>query len=138
MPHKFNADRRDKIPKQKHRVTNWSEYNEGLRGRGDLTVWICDDALDLWTAPRRTTPGGQPHYSDVAIELCLTLGLVFKQPLRQTQGLMGSIAKLLGVEIAVPDFSTLSRRSNGLTLLSMPRDKSRAPIHLVVDSTAPG
>jgi hypothetical protein len=54
MPHKFNADRRDKIPKQKQRVTNWSEYNEGLRQRGDLTVWISDDALDLWAAPRRT------------------------------------------------------------------------------------
>jgi hypothetical protein len=26
MPHKFNADRRDKIPKQKHRVINWAEY----------------------------------------------------------------------------------------------------------------
>jgi hypothetical protein len=60
MPPKSNADRHDKIPKQKHRVTNWSEYNEGLRLRGDLTVWFCDDALDLWTAPRRTTPGGQP------------------------------------------------------------------------------
>ena len=40
MPHKFNADRRDKIRKQRHRVTNWAEYNEGLRRRGDLTVWI--------------------------------------------------------------------------------------------------
>ena len=78
MPHKFNADRRDKIPKQKQRVTNWSEYNEGLRRRGDLTVWISDDALELWAAPRRTTPDGQPYYSDLAIELCLTLGMVFK------------------------------------------------------------
>ena len=34
MPHKFNADHRDKIPKQKHRVTSWSAYNEGLRQRG--------------------------------------------------------------------------------------------------------
>jgi hypothetical protein len=135
MPHKFNADRRDKIPKQKHRVTNWSEYNEGLRRRGDLTVWIGDDALELWTAPRRTTPGGQPQYSDLAIELCLTLGLVFKQPLRQTQGLMRSIATLLGVEIAVPDFSTLSRRSSGLILRPNPRTDNRASIQLVVDST---
>lgn len=69
MPHNFNADRRNKIPKQKHRVTNWSEYNESLRRRGDLTVWISEAAL----------------------------GLVFKQPLRQTQGLMRSIAGLLGV-----------------------------------------
>ena len=135
MPHKFNADRRDNIPKQKHRVTNWSEYNEGLRQRGDLTVWISEDALGLWSAPRRTTRGGQPHYSDLAIEMCLTLGLVFKQPLRQTQGLMRSIARLLGVEIAVPDFSTLSRRGNGLTLRPKPKSKCDKPIQLVVDST---
>ena len=76
MPHKFNTDRRDKIPKQKHHVTNWAEYNEGLRWRGDLTVWISEDAVGLWSAPRRTTRGGQPHYSNLAIELCLTLGMV--------------------------------------------------------------
>jgi len=135
MPHKFNASRHDKIPKQRHRVTNWAEYNEGLRRRGDLTVWISEDALALWPAPRRTTRGGQPHYSDLAIELCLTLGLVFKQPRRQTQGLIRSIARLLRVEIAVPDFSTLSRRGNGLTLRPKPKSKYNKPIKLVVDST---
>ena len=135
MPHKFNADRRDKIPKQKQRVTNWAEYNEGLRRRGDLTVWISEDAIGLWSAARRMTRGGQRSYSNLAIELCLTLGMVFKQPLRQTQGLMRSIARLLGAEIAVPDFSTLSRRSNGLILQSASRENSRATIHLAVDST---
>ena len=44
MPHKFNADRRDKIAKQKFQVTNWPAYNESLRQRGDLTVWVSDDA----------------------------------------------------------------------------------------------
>jgi hypothetical protein len=135
MPHKFNAARRGKIRKQRHRVTNWPEYNEGLRRRGDLTVWISEDVLSQWLAPRRTTRGGQRRYSDLAIELCLTLGLVFKQPLRQTQGLMRSIARLLGVEIAVPDFSTLSRRGNGLTLRTKPTSKSDKPVQLVVDST---
>jgi len=135
MPHKFNADRRAKIPKQKHRVTNWAEYNESLRCRGDLTVWISDDALALWAAPRRTTRGGQPLYSDLAIELCLTLGMVFKQPLRQTQGLMRSIARLLEVEFVVPDFSTLSRRGSGLILQARSRPNTQAAIHLAVDST---
>jgi hypothetical protein len=135
MPHRFNANRRAKIPKQKHRVTNWAEYNEGLRRRGDLTVWISDEALGMWSAARRTTRGGQPRYSDLAIELCLTLGMVFKQPLRQTQGFMRSIAGILGVEIAVPDFSTLSRRGNGVILQTSPRADKQAAIHLVVDST---
>ena len=135
MPHKFNADRRDKIAKQKHRVTNWSEYNEGLRQRGDLTVWISEDALGLWSAPRRTTRGGQPHYSDLAIELCLTLGMVFHQPLRQTQGLMRSIAKLFGIVIEVPDFSTLSRRGNGLALQTKP--KAQVKLGFIWLSTVP-
>ena len=135
MPHKFNAARRDKIPKQKHRVTNWPEYNESMRRRGSLTVWIDEGDLSLWSAPRRKTRGGQRRYSDLAIELCLTLGIVYRQPLRQTQGMMRSIAKLLKIDIAVPDFSTLSRRGNGLTVQARPRTNNRAPMHLVVDST---
>ena len=135
MPHKFHADHRGKIPKQKHRVTNWAKYNESLRRRGDLTFWISEDALGLWTASRRTTRGGQPRYSDLAIELCLTLGMVFKQPLRQTQGLMRSITELLGINIAVPDFSTLSRRGCGLIFQTKQRTDSQAAIHLTIDST---
>ncbi|KPU83857.1 transposase, partial [Marinosulfonomonas sp. PRT-SC04] len=135
MPHKFNADHRDKIPKKKYRVTNWTAYNEGLRQRGDLTVWISEDALDLWSPPRRTTRGGQRRYSDLAIELCLTLGLVFNQPLRQTQGLMRSIAKLLRVNISVPDFSTLSRRGSDLILQPGPKSNRHEAMHLAVDST---
>jgi hypothetical protein len=135
MPHKFNADRRDKIPKQKQWVTNWYEYNEGLRQRGDLTVWISDDALDLWEEAPRKTPGGQPVYSDLAIEICLVFGMLFKQPLRQTQGWTRSIAELLGAEITVPDFSTLSRRGNGLNLSAKAASKTVRPVQLLVDST---
>jgi hypothetical protein len=62
VPHKFNADRRDKIPKQKRWVTNWAECDESLRRRGDVTVWVSDNALALWSAPPRTTPGGQGLY----------------------------------------------------------------------------
>ena len=107
MPHKFNADRRTKIPKQKRRVTNCADYDESLRRRGDLTVWVSEDVLAVWSAPRRTTPVGQPVYSDLAIEMCLTLRMVFKQPLRQTQGLMRSISKLMGVDITVPHLTTM-------------------------------
>jgi len=44
MPHKFNAGRRHKFAKKQYRVTNWAEYNESLRNRGDLTIWIADNA----------------------------------------------------------------------------------------------
>ncbi|AKI03400.1 Transposase DDE domain (plasmid) [Hoeflea sp. IMCC20628] len=97
MPHKFNANRRGKIPKQKYRVSNWASYNESLRRRGDLTVWVSEEALGWWRAPRRATRGGQRTYSDLAIKICLTLSAVFKQPLRQTQGFMGSIAGIVNL-----------------------------------------
>ena len=90
MPHKYNADRRHHIPRSKRRVTNWSEYNEALRQRGSLTVWFTEDAIAAWKAASRTTPGGQPHYSDLAITTALTLRAVFHLPLRQTEGLIGS------------------------------------------------
>jgi hypothetical protein len=44
IPHKFNADRRDKFPKAKYAVINWPEYNDALRARGDLTVWFDEGA----------------------------------------------------------------------------------------------
>ncbi|MCP4319951.1 MAG: IS5 family transposase [Hyphomicrobiales bacterium] len=135
MPHKFNAARRHKFAKKRYRVTNWAEYNESLRRRGDLTVWIDADALELWTAPRRVSRGGQQRYSDMAITICLTLGLVYKQPLRQTQGLMRGIVGLMGLDISVPDFTTLSRRGRGLSLPVKPRTRRSEPVHLVVDST---
>jgi len=135
MPHKFNASHRHKFAKKRYRVMNWAEYNESLRQRGDLTVWITTEALKLWTGPRRKTRGGQQRYSDMAITICLTLGVVYKLPLRQTQGLMRSLVNLLELDISVPDFSTLSRRSGGLSLPAKPRVRRTEPIHLVVDST---
>jgi len=135
MPHKFNTGRRHKFAKKRYRVTNWAEYNESLRNRGDLTIWITADARKYWLAPRRGLRGGQRLYSDLAIAMCLTLGMVYKLPLRQTQGLMRSISKLMQLEVSVPDFSTLSRRGPGLSLPVTPKAKRTDPVHLTIDST---
>ena len=116
MPHKFNAARRHKFDKVQYRVINWAEYNESLRQRGDLTIWVSEEAQSVWSAPRRTSRGGQRRYSDLAIETCLMLRTAYHLGLRQTQGLMGSIGTLMGLDIRVPDYSTLSRRANGVSI----------------------
>ena len=118
----------------KRRVTNWSEYNEALRQRGSLTVWFTYEAIAAWKAAPRTTPGGQPHYSDLAITTALTLRAVFHLALRQTEGLIGSVLQLLGLDLPVPDFSTFSRRAQSLELPAQPRAPG-GPIHLLVDSS---
>jgi hypothetical protein len=134
VPFKTNAVRRHHIPKQRHRVMNWPEYDAALRQRGSLTVWFSEEAIAAWRAEPRTTRGGQPHYSALAIRTALTLRAVFRLALRQTEGLIGSILHLLGLDLAVPDHSTLSRRAE---TLEVPRPCSRSgrPVHLLVDST---
>jgi len=133
LPFKLNQNRRRHIPKQKHKVMNWREYDASLRQRGSLTVWFTDDAIEAWRAGPRTTPGGQPWYSPLAILTALTLRAVFRLALRQTEGLVGSIIGLLGLDLAVPDHSTLSRRAATLEVPRPRRDGE--PLHLLVDST---
>lgn len=70
MPFKANADRRHRIPQQ-HRVRNWPAYEAGLRARGSLTVWFSEEAIEGQQAEPRTTRGGQPIYSDLAIATAL-------------------------------------------------------------------
>jgi hypothetical protein len=114
-------------------VTNWPAYDAALRQRGSLTVWFTDEAVAAWRAEPRTTPGGQPHYSALAITTALTLRTVFRLALRQTEGLIGSILQLLGLDLPVPDHSTLSRRAE---TLEVPRPRAgEEPVHLLVDST---
>ena len=134
VPFKYHAEHRYHIPKPRYRVTNWAEYDASLRQRGSLTVWFTDEAIQAWQAEPRTTPGGQPHYSTLAITTALTMGMVFGLALRQTEGLIGSVIALLGLDLAVPDHSTLSRRAKTLEVPPLRRAGS-GPLHLLVDST---
>jgi len=152
LPFKLNQDRRHRIPRQRHRVTNWPAYDASLRQRGSLTVWFTDDATAGWAAEPRTTRGGQPlsasltslrgiaarWYSPLAILTALTLRAVFRLAYRQAEGLIGSIVGLLGLSLRVPDHTTLSRRA---ATLDVPRPGNAdagagsEPMHLLVDST---
>lgn len=102
--------RRHRIPRARYHVQNWPAYEAGLRQRGDVTFWLDAATLAGWAALRRTTPGGQPIYSELAIELVLTLRLVFHLALRQAEAFAASVLRLLGLELPVPDHTTLSRR----------------------------
>ncbi|MCA0339881.1 MAG: IS5 family transposase, partial [Proteobacteria bacterium] len=138
MPFKHKAARRHRIGKMKFKVTNWPEYETGLRRRGGLTLWITPEALCSWQAPKRTTRGGQSRYSDLAIETTLTLGLVFGLRLRQTEGLLTSVLQLMGLGLAVPDHTTLSRRARTERPFDRRQGRSvsaEGPIHVLIDST---
>ena len=106
MPFQVNASRRHHIPRQRHRV------RDADHARG----------------------GGERIYSDLAITTALTVRALLRLPLRQTEGLAGSILQPLGVQLAVPDYSTLSRRTKAACLPAMSASPGGA-VQPLVDST---
>ena len=121
--------------KSPYRIRNWPEYEAGLQRRGDLTVWLSDDAVNSWRAVPSGKPGGQRTYANIAIEAALMIRMVFHLPLRQTEGFLRSLAQRLEVEIPVPDHTTLSRRLKTLGEIPFRAVASHRPIHLLIDST---
>ncbi len=120
--------------KTKYRVRNWREYERGLRSRGDVTIWLSEAAIAAWTPPKNGLRGGQRQYSNLAILTALTLRVVFRLPLRQTEGSLGSLLSLMGLGLKAPDHTTLSRRNQDVEVPPLIRAHD-GPIHLVVDST---
>jgi hypothetical protein len=114
-----------------HRI--WAAYDAGLRSRGSLAVWFSAAVIEGWRAEARTGRGSQPKSSDLAIAPALTLCAVFRRALRPVEGRMGSLLALLGLELPVPDHSTMSHRAE---TLEVPRPRGGgAPVPLLVDST---
>jgi hypothetical protein len=115
-------------------VRNWPEYEAGLRKRGDVTLWFDEAAIAAWAAPATGRPGGQGRYSDLAIVTALTLRAVFHLPLRQTEGFVASLIRLMDLDLLTPDHTTLSRRGSTVEVPEFVRQHV-GPIHLAIDST---
>jgi len=107
-----------------------------LRARGDITIWFSEDAASSWNyvRPEKMKRGRQCKYYDFAIEAAHTLRLVFKQALRQTEGLLKFIIELLKLDLAVPDHTTLSRRARRIILPKISKS-SKEGLVVMVDST---
>ncbi len=70
--------------------------------RGDLTLWLSEDVIQSWSSDLSQTLGRPKLYSDLAIETALTLRLLFKLPLRQTEGFLTSIFRGMYIEARAP------------------------------------
>jgi hypothetical protein len=113
-----------------YKTRNWPAYNKALKRRGLLTIWF--DPTMTWEAAPTGKRGRQPDYSDDAIQTCLTMKVLFGMALRQTTGFVESLLRLIGLDWAVPNFSTLSRRQKTLKV-TIPYRSSDGPPHLLVD-----
>ena len=117
-----------------YRVRNWAAYDEGLKQRGSLTMWLSPQAIKAWYYQGPTQRGSSYTYSALAIQTALMMRLLYPLPLRQTEDFLRSILEWMGVDLAVPDHTTLSRRHAGLKV-ALPVQARHEPMHLVVDST---
>jgi hypothetical protein len=116
----------------KYKRTNWSSYNDSLKRRGSLSIWF--DPEMVWVPPPSGRRGRHQNFSDAAIQACLTLKVLFGLPLRQATGFVQSLLQLIGLDWAVPDFSTLCRRQRTLNV-SLPYRDGTGPLNLLIDST---
>ena len=116
----------------KYKTRNWPSYDTALKRRGSLSIWF--DPKMVWVPPPSGKRGRRQRFSGAAIQTCLTLKVLFGMPLRQTIGFVHSLLRLVGLDWAVPDYSTLCRRQKILNV-SLPYRNGTGPLNLLIDST---
>jgi hypothetical protein len=114
------------------RRKNWSTYTASLCGRGLLLIRL--DKEMTWLAPHEGSPGRPAVFSNAAIQFCLTIKVLFKLPFRQTTGMVAGLLKLVNLDWAVPDYTTLCRRQKILDVQIAYR-RADGPLNLLVVST---
>lgn len=129
-----------KTRNRQYRIRNWKQYNQALKQRGSLTVWVDEEAVLSWhNLEKSGARGASQTYSESAIVCALTVHSVYHLALRATEGFLISLFALLQVELRVPDYSTLSRRRKTLEVTLQPHrllsGKRGQNLHLVVDSS---
>ncbi len=124
-------------PKDRYKITNWTEYNQGLKRRGSLTIWMDSTVQNTWYHNRPSKRGGQYVYSPACIELLLILKSTFHLAFRQLEGFTGSLFELMHISLKVPSYTQICRRQGGLKvdLRISQKLKDGEGIHLVVDSS---
>lgn len=116
-----------------YHIRNWSEYDQALVNRYSLTIWISEDVKENWkyTGPKQR--GAQYEYSDQAIESMLTLKELFQLTNRGVEGFVRSVFEMMGIDLPVPDHTTLSIRGKQLNV-ELPL-RVKGPVHIVMDSS---
>lgn len=117
----------------RYKVKNWSAYNQALKQRGSLEIWIAEEVEKQWYYSGASHRGAQYRYSDSCIQMACIIKEVYHLGYRQTQGFLESLIAKLGWQVQVPDYSVINRRHKNLHLEV--KGSSKANKYIVIDST---
>lgn len=125
---------------KKHRKPrNWSQYNHKLKQIARIDFFISEEAIKNWEYSGKRKPGGKLLYSDHVIELCLIIKEFYKFAYRQTQGFIESVLHHMKIDVATPDYTTMSRRCGSLQVSlrnkMLAAKRGGEPLVVAVDST---
>lgn len=125
------------MTKAKYKIKNWSTYSKFLVDRGSINLWINDEVFKDWFYNVQSNKRGHLlTYSDVAIELCITIRSIYKMPLRMTEGFLRSIFIKMNIkDLKCPNYSTISRRGKKLKVLLKRYQNLGNVTDIVIDST---
>ncbi len=122
-------------PRENYRLKNWSAYNNSLKNRGKITIWLGEEAKNNWIYKEKRESGGKIVYSDVAIEFCLTIKHLYNLGYRQTEGFVSDMFKQLKIELPIPSYTQMHRRSKSLKINMRVNKRKKGVVDLVIDST---
>lgn len=107
MPFKYHQSRRYHIKKRATHTQDWKSYNQSLKRCGNMTIWLLQECLGQWYEKDRIYNGtGTPNlYSDMAIFTVHEIRQVFKLPLRQCEGFINSLFKLMNIDLHCPSYT---------------------------------
>jgi Transposase DDE domain len=119
--------------RNRYKIKNWSAYNQALKQRGSLEIWIEQGVEESWYYQGKNQRGAQYEYSDTCIELACTIREIYKLPYRQTEGFLASLVKKLNWKVEIPDYTIINRRRKKLDIKI--KESGRGKKYIVVDST---
>jgi hypothetical protein len=122
--------------KKQYKVRNWKDYNESLRKRGAISLYLSPELIAEWRKVHKKKVVGQRQYPDSVIEMCLVVHFMYRLPLRQVQGYVRDLLDKMGHgTLPVPDYSTICRRQSSIFVgQSLDYDET-GDIHIALDST---
>ncbi len=122
--------------KEKYVPRSWRDYNRSLVERGNITLWLGRDTLKSWLSKQRPGPHGgrREVFSDTAILALMILKTLYRMPYRMAEGFARSLLLLLKLDLPVPHFTRICKRSKRLDLSLLPKGKKRIT-DIVIDSS---